>query len=218
MSEKDIKLLSLEENRFTKSELDGCAYDTHEDDSFVQILEDIELLLANIEEQIDEGQLWRIVAGVYSDEWLEARSQLDLAEDELSRIIEDPDRMPLGSIGQALDAHEIRPLEENLSLSFGNFISIDQELRDDVILSGILEELKGRNALFVKSDEENDYIQTTSEVLDELFAEEPTSSTIANTNSIVDTFKSYADKLLSINNTIEDIEVNPSANATEPAL
>lgn len=219
MSEEDIKLMTFEENQLIETDLllDSDYNEPHiEDEEINQILEEIDTLLENIEDQISEAELWRMVAGKYSGEWLEAREQLDMAEKELSDIIEEPERMPLGSIGQALDSHEIIPLEENLSNSFGTFALIDQKLRDDALLARALNELKLRNAILIRSEEALEQTQSVSEALDELFLEEE--SAFDNSGSIMDTFKSYADKLLTFN-TIEDIEVNPaSTKITKPAL
>lgn len=104
---------------------------------YIQLQSEVEdrlksLLQTNI--KTSEVDIWHEMAADYSDDWRQAKEQLDTAQQHLKELMS-PEKTPLGLIGMALEAPSLNAAEEHYNQALASFVAIDETLRSDDSLS-----------------------------------------------------------------------------------
>lgn len=86
---------------------------------------------------LSESALWGIIAEHYSGDWKEKREELQRAESRLAKLMA-PENMPLGLVGAALHSDETTAAEQHHTLALADFTIIDETLRQQRELHGLL--------------------------------------------------------------------------------
>ena len=104
---------------------------------YIQLQDEVEDRLKNLLQtntKTSEVDIWHEMAADYSDDWRQAKEQLDTAQQKLKELMS-PEKTPLGLIGMALEAPSLNAAEEDYNEALASFVAIDETLRSDDSLS-----------------------------------------------------------------------------------
>lgn len=88
--------------------------------------------------KLSENAAWNMIADTWSPDWAQAKTQLGVAANDLFER-QKPENVPLGAVGLALDAGEMDKSEKRYRDALADFTVINEELRQNLHLSRLLE-------------------------------------------------------------------------------
>lgn len=108
-----------------------------------RILSHLELASRAAEAPLNEQQLWHLMARTVSPRWARAYTDLQTAEQCLSRL-NNTENKPLGAIGAALDSEHTIAAEAACLAAQSHFTLVDERLRSKKFLGLLLDDLAAR--------------------------------------------------------------------------